>query len=117
MAEKDRLQKVLLAVGVASLAFGAALLYLTRDVDAASATKKRGKQNPSQQISAQKQAVQEPIKEDPELDYAQYDINVLRELYEELELEYQCIIARNYAHMLRLKQTGVWEDEMILESG
>ena len=53
-------------------------------------------------------------KED-ELDYKKFTLEKLKELFVEIELEVTCIYARNYAHMLSLKEKGDWADENMTE--
>lgn len=54
-------------------------------------------------------------KEDCPLDYSRFDLEKLHALYVELDLEMDCIYARNSAQMRRLKKSGEWEPEMMQE--
>ena len=56
------------------------------------------------------------LSKEDDLDYKEYTIDKLKALYDEIELELCCIYARNYAHMLSLKDKGEWEPEMMEET-
>ena len=46
--------------------------------------------------------------DEEEVDYKVYNLERLREVFKELELEVYCIYARNYAHMLGQKEEEKW---------
>ena len=46
--------------------------------------------------------------DEEEVDYKVYNLERLREVFKEVELEVYCIYARNYAHMLGQKEEEKW---------
>ena len=56
------------------------------------------------------------LSKEDDLDYRKYNLEKLKEVYETIELELCCIYARNYAHMLTLKEKKEWEVDMMLET-
>ena len=55
------------------------------------------------------------LSKEDELDYKVHTLEKLRELFQDIELEVTCIYARNYAHMLSLKEADEWEEEAMTE--
>ena len=56
------------------------------------------------------------LSKEDDLDYKEYNLEKLKEFFEEIELEVCCIYARNYAHMLSLKAKDEWEPDMLMET-
>ena len=56
------------------------------------------------------------LSKEDDLDYKKFNLKELKKVYDEIELEGCCIYARNYAHMLSLKQKKEWEPDMLMET-
>ena len=55
------------------------------------------------------------LSKEEEMDFKVYTLEKLQELFSDLELEMTCIYARNYAHMLSLKEKGEWDEANMTE--
>ena len=53
--------------------------------------------------------------ETEKLDFKEFTLAKLIEFYKEIELEFCCIYARNYAMMLELKEKGDWVEDVLME--
>ena len=122
MVETERAKKVLLAIGVAAVTFGAAVLFLTRDMPEAEEKAQGGKGAQAKKVGTVNAAGNQPMpapaprSEEPELDYSVYNEEKLQQLVDEIILVKKSIIARSNMGMISLKHKGQWNDDSWVNS-